>query len=149
MTCSAPSLAHRRYWRCLVALGFAGSASIAACSGDGPTAPDPCGGPFTLRVGEGPRPSFSWAPACQVYLLAVTDTTGRVVWQRIGAGNDITPPVRYPDAEPNPANGDATPLVPGRRYGVQLWRTVPRSTLCLGFLTVCGISVVTDTAFVR
>jgi hypothetical protein len=132
----------------ILALGLAGVAAN-ACSGAGPTAPDPCGGPLTLAIGGGPRPTLGWAPACPVYLVAVTDTAGRVVWQRIGAGNDIAPPVRYPDAEPDPANGDAAPLAPGRRYGVRLWRTVPRPTPCLDFLTVCGVSVVADSEFVR
>jgi hypothetical protein len=41
--------------------------------------------------------------------------------------------LRYPDEELDPANESAIPLVPARRYGVLLWRNVPRPTLCLDF----------------
>lgn len=132
----------------LLALGLA--VGVAACSNDGPTAPDPCSSPATFIIGEGPRPTFSWVPACPASQFVVTDSGGFLVWRRTTGGtNAITPPVWYPDQETDPANGSAAPLAPGRRYRVYAWRTIPRQTLCLDFLFVCGAAVVADSEFVR
>ena len=110
-----------RYW--LVAVSFT---TILACCSDSTNATDTipaCTGPVTIQVSAGTSPSFSWTPACRLFLVNV-ELGATDQWSIISdSTNAIAPPVRYGVVPVAAEQGtsETTPLVPGQTYDVNLF----------------------------
>ena len=107
---------------------------ISSCSDDDPASPRQqtplaaCSGPVTVVVGSGTTPTFSWSPACSLFLLLVEDNSGADQWSVItDSTNAIAPPVTYGVVPPG-ATGDFPPatLVSGTSYEVSVFKSTGR-----------------------
>ena len=103
---------------------------ISSCSDDDPASPRSqtplaaCSGPVTVAVGLGRTITFSWSPACSLFLLLVENNSGGDQWSIItDSTNAITPPVTYGVVPPG-ATADFPPatLVSGTSYVVIVFR---------------------------
>jgi hypothetical protein len=76
----------------------------------------------TIAVSSGTSPSFSWTPACRLFLVNVELGAGDQ-WGIISdSANAIAPPVQYGvvPAGAEQSTSEVTPLVPGQTYDVNL-----------------------------
>jgi hypothetical protein len=97
-----------------------------ACSDSiGPSDQPACAGNVTVAVSNGTMPSFSWSPACKLFLVLVEEAQSDQ-WGTISNGtNAIATPVRY-GVVPAGATELTPPtsLTPGTPYVVSVYRWV-------------------------
>ncbi len=103
-------------------------AALACGSDSGSTNPrslPECTGNVSIQVSAGIQPTFSWTPACRLFVLGVESaSSGSDQWVIISAGaNRITPGVRYGTVPAGAAQLEApAPLARGQSYDVFLGR---------------------------
>ena len=114
--------------RWCVAAGVLIVAAAAGCADEpsGTDGPVPeCTGAVSVTVGTGTTPTFTWTPACRLFLLLVEPVVGGTdLWSIISdSANVIAPPVTYGVVPTGVQEGDPpTTLVVGSGYEVYLYR---------------------------
>lgn len=81
---------------------------------------------YTVTVLNDTVPRFSWKPAdCWLCRLTVTDEYGKTVWEVLGSGNSIEPPVCYGVTPRNATAAQPDTLFAGTRYHLRLHLLTP------------------------